>query len=306
MLPSLEKLRAWIVLSRPPFHTVGMLPFLLGAELAWFVTGTFRWNVFAWGTLGVVLVMLATYYAGESWDFVGDVLSSRYSHSRFAGGTKVLQQGLVSRNAALWASLVCVITAFGVGIILQFGYHTGIWTIPLGIVGLTGGFFYSTQPIRWVARGVGELWIAFCYGWLPIAVGFYLQTGYLVPLVTVMAIPVGLTCFDVIMINEFPDYPADIQVGKANLVVRLGRRRAAYLYGLTSGASWIVVLASVYYGVPLQCLLLYVFVFVLSLIVTVSVIRGRWQDHGTLEKLCAGTLLVNLGTTAAYLVAFIR
>ncbi|HXY88259.1 MAG TPA: hypothetical protein VEG44_07455 [Candidatus Acidoferrales bacterium] len=66
MLPSLEKLRAWIVLSRPPFHTVGVLPFFLGAELAWFVTGTFRLNVFAWGTLGVVIVMLATYYAGES------------------------------------------------------------------------------------------------------------------------------------------------------------------------------------------------------------------------------------------------
>ncbi len=301
-----KKLRAWIVLSRPPFHTVGVLPFILGAALAWVLTGTLRWDVFAWGMLGVVLVLLATYYAGESWDFIGDTLSSHLVHSRFAGGTKVLQQGLVSRTAALWASVGCVVVAGGVGIILQFGYHTGIWTIPLGIVGLIGGFFYSTQPVRWVARGLGELWIAFCYGWLPIAAGFYLQTGHLVTLVTVMAIPVALTCFDVIVINEFPDYPADIQVGKANLVVRLGRERAARLYGLTSGASWVAVLASVYYGVPLQGLLLYAFVFVLSLTVTVSVMRGRWHDQGALEKLCAGTLLVNLGTTASFLLAFIK
>jgi len=306
MLPNLKNLRAWIELSRPPFQIVGVLPFLLGAELAWFFTGTFRWDIFAWGTFGVVLVMLATYYAGEFWDFIGDSLSRDYHNNPFAGGTKVLQQGLVSRNASLWASLGCVVVALCVGIILQFGYHTGIWTIPLGIVGLTGGFFYSTQPVRWVARGVGELWIAFCYGWLPIAVSFYLQTGYLVPLITVMAIPVGLTCFNLIMINEFPDYPADIQVEKANIVVRLGRERAARLYGFTSGASWIVVLASVYFGVPLQGLLLYAFVFGLSLTLNIAMMRGRWQDPGTLEKLCAGTYLVNLGTTAAYLLAFIR
>ena len=306
MPPNLDKLRAWIVLSRPPFQTVGVLPFILGAELAWFSSGTFRWDIFAWGTLGVVLVMLATYYSGESWDFVGDSLSRDYHDNPFAGGTKVLLQGLVSRNAALWASLGCVVVAFGVGIILQFGYHTGVWTIPLGVVGLVGGFFYSTQPIRWVARGVGELWIAFCYGWLPIAVGFYLQTGHLVPLVTVTAIPVGLTCFCLIVINEFPDYPADIQVKKANLVVRLGRERAARLYTVASGASWIAVLVSVYYGVPLQGLLLYAFVFLLSLTVTVSVIRGRWHEPETLQKLCARTVLVNLGTTAAYVLAFIR
>ena len=126
------------------------------------------------------------------------------------------------------------------------------------------------------------------------------------PLITVMAIPVGLTCFNLIMINEFPDYPADIQVEKANIVVRLGRERAARLYGFTSGASWIAVLASVYYGVPLQGLLLYAFVFGLSLTLNIAMMRGRWQDPGTLVKLCAGTYLVNLGTTATYLLAFIR
>ena len=59
-----KKLSAWIALSRPPFHSVGVLPFILGGVLAWRLEGTFRWDVCAWGTLGVVLVMLATYYAG--------------------------------------------------------------------------------------------------------------------------------------------------------------------------------------------------------------------------------------------------
>jgi len=61
-----------------------------------------------------------------------------------------------------------------IGLILQFYYKTGPWTIPLGVIGMITGFFYSTPPPRWVKRGIGELLIGFCYGWLPVAAAFYL------------------------------------------------------------------------------------------------------------------------------------
>ena len=60
----------------------------LGGVLAWRQGGAFRWDVCAWGTLDVVLVMLATYYAGEYWDYAEDVLSARLGPSRFAGGSR--------------------------------------------------------------------------------------------------------------------------------------------------------------------------------------------------------------------------
>ena len=47
-----EKLSAWVALSRPPFHSVGVLPFILGGVLAWRQGVAFRWDVCAWGTLG--------------------------------------------------------------------------------------------------------------------------------------------------------------------------------------------------------------------------------------------------------------
>ena len=68
MTTARSKLSAWLALSRVPFHSVGVLPFVLGGVMAWWETGTLRWDVLAWGTLGVVLIMLATYYAGEYWD----------------------------------------------------------------------------------------------------------------------------------------------------------------------------------------------------------------------------------------------
>ena len=299
-----EKLSAWLALSRPPFHSVGVLPFILGGVVAWRLGGSFHWGICAWGTLGVVLVMLATYYAGEYWDYVEDSLSAQLGPSRFAGGSQVLQRGLLPRRAPLWASLVSLLSAVGVALILQLGYRTGPWTIPFAILGLLGGFFYSTRPVRWVSTGVGELWIAFCYGWLPVAVGYYLQMGEIAPLVHWLAVPIGLTIFNVILLNEFPDYPADLVAGKANLAVRLGRERAALLYGLTSLGSWVAMLLSLDRGVPARALWFYLPILVLSLILVVLVVRGRWRDRAILEKLCGANLVVNLGTTAAYVMAF--
>jgi 1,4-dihydroxy-2-naphthoate octaprenyltransferase len=299
-----KKLSAWLALSRLPFHSVGVLPFVLGGVLAWRLSGAFRWSVCAWGTLGVVLVMLATYYAGEYWDYLEDSLSARLGPSRFAGGSQVLQRGLLPRRAPLWASLVSLLLAIGVALILQLGYRTGPWTIPFAILGLLGGFFYSTRPVRWVSTGLGELWIAFCYGWLPIAVGYYLQVGEIASLVHWLAVPVGLTIFNVILLNEFPDYPADLEAGKANLAVRLGRERASFLYGLTSLGSWVAMLLSLRQGVPTRALWFYLPILALSLILVVLVMGGRWRDRAILEGLCAANLVVNLGTTAAYVLAF--
>jgi 1,4-dihydroxy-2-naphthoate octaprenyltransferase len=152
---------------------------------------------------------------------------------------------------------------------------------------------------------VGELWIAFCYGWLPVAVGYYLQIGRIMPLVHWLSIPIGLSIFNVILLNEFPDYPADSAVGKKNLVVRLGPERASFVYGLVSLLGWVAMGFSVRRGVPLRALWFYLPILGLSFALAVLVTRGRWRDRAFLEVLCGLNLAVNLGTTAVYILAFV-
>jgi 1,4-dihydroxy-2-naphthoate octaprenyltransferase len=267
--------------------------------------GSFHWGLFAWGTLGVVSVMLATYYAGEYWDYAEDELSAELGGSRFAGGSQVLQQGSLHRRAPLWGSVLSVLVALAISSVLQLGYGTGPWTIPFALFGLLGGFFYSTRPVRWVSTGVGELWIGFCYGWLPVAVGYYLQAGEITPLVHWLSIPIGLTIFNVILLNEFPDYPADSAAGKRNLVVRLGKERASLLYGLVGLGSWLAMWLSLRHGVPFRALWFYLPILALSVTLVALVARGRWRDRATLELLCGLNLIVNLGTTAVYILAFL-
>jgi len=300
-----KKIKAWIQLSRPPFHTVGILPFLLGGFLAKYITGNLNWTILIWGTLAVMFIMLTTYYSGEYFDYETDTLSAKFERNQFSGGTQVLQTGVIPKKHALIASFISLFAAGIIGLLLAFYYRTGIYTIPLGLIGIIGGFFYSTRPIQWAYRGIGEIWIAFCYGWLPVAVAFYLQTGHIISLVHWISLPIAFTIFNVILINEFPDYPADRIVGKKNLVVRFGREKMSKLYILVTIATWISFLLSIKAGVPLKALIFFLPVFIISLNVIIQLIKNEYKNKEKLEKICAKTLVVNLGTTISYILALI-
>ncbi|UCC11462.1 MAG: prenyltransferase [candidate division WOR-3 bacterium] len=297
-----QDIKAWIALSRPPFHSVGVLPYILGGVVAWRMAEVFYWSVFFIGTVGVIFIMLATYYAGEYWDFREDSLSKG---SRFAGGSQVLQKRLLSRHTALVASIVSIGCAVVVGIVLQFFLHTGPWTLAFGLLGILGGFFYSTRPIRWVGTGFGEVWIAFCYGWLPVAVGYYLQTGTLNPYIHIISVPIGLTIFNVILLDEYPDREADRSAQKMNMLARIGPQTGVYLYAGVALLSWVAFGFSLYQGIDPRAGILYMPVLIASLVVVWNMVKKRWEDERVLERLCGVNILINLATTAVFLVAYL-
>lgn len=277
----------------------------MGSVLAWYRSTEFHWDIFLWAIIGVTLIMLTTYYAGEYWDIHEDQLSGLQASTPFSGGSQVIQRGLLPRSKALWASILCMIAALSIGLLLHIHYLTGVWTLPMGLLGLVGGFFYSTPPIRWVSRGVGELWIAVCYGWLPLVSAYYLQHNLPPILIHWIALPIAITIFNVILLNEFPDYSADFHTGKRNLVVRLGQSRAAKLYIVLNVGSWVAVIFTVINGVHWIGLLFYLPVFLLSLYTTSSMLQGAWQTPQTLVKLCGITILINLGTTGSMILTYL-
>ncbi|MGB9627362.1 MAG: prenyltransferase [Thermodesulfobacteriota bacterium] len=185
------------------------------------------------------------------------------------------------------------------GLCLYVQYQTGPWTLLLGGIGLFSGFFYSGRPIQWAYRGLGEILIGFCYSWLPIATGFYLFSGFFHREIFFLSIPVGLSIFNVILINEFPDEEADRKIGKKNLVVRFGKERMADLYlgiSILVGLSLIKVIL-IFGRTPIWFLILSVLPLLLLLRSIVEVWRRGYQENRRLESLCRNTLLVNLSIT---------
>jgi 1,4-dihydroxy-2-naphthoate polyprenyltransferase len=300
-----QKIIAWFKLARPPFHIVGLLPFLLGTWLAWNILGIFHAEIFILGSSAVVFIMMATYFAGEYWDENENTIAYHDHSSRFAGGSRIIQQGILDKNIALFSSICSIVIAAVIGLILVFFYQVGILAILFGFIGMIAGFFYSSKPIRWVGTGVGELWIAFCYGWLPVAIGYYLQTGSFHPLVHLISIPIGLTIFNVILLNEYPDYHADKITGKNNMVVRLGKEKTSYLYIALSIGSWFVAILSLFYGVPYTLLIIYIPIIIISQFIIINMIKKLWMNVNRLETLMGMNLIVNIGTTTSFIIAFL-
>ena len=284
-------------LSRIPFLPVGILPLILGFVLAWRSGYQGPPGLYLLSTAAVILIMWMTYYFGEWNDFEGDRLNTGFN--LFSGGSRVLVMGGLPRRVPLLLGTLCLAGAVIIGLMIYIRYTTGTWTLLLGGAGIVSGFFYSNRPFQWASRGVGELLIAFCYGWLPIATGFYLLSGRLDQHVSLLSIPVGLSVFNVILVNEFPDEEADRAVGKRNLVVRLGKERASDLYlglSILAGFSFVRILL-IPDRPPVWLLILSAAPLWLIAWNVFQVWKGSYRESRRCEALCRNTLWVNLFMT---------
>ena len=300
------KFAGWLGLLHPPFHTIGIFPFLLGTVLAWRLDSSVNITTLILSMLGVVLVMLATYHAEAYFAYEEDERSKRLFRNRLAGGAGAILHEMHSpRSFALLISLITSSLAVILGLILQFGLHTGPLTLLLGCIGALPGFFYSTRLIHLFEKGFGELFTGFCYGWLPLAAAFYIQRGYIAPCIHWMSLPIGLSIFNVLLLDEFPDYSADATVGKTNLITRLGKVPGMSIYVLCSILSWFCMYFSVGTGIPRKALYLYLPVMALSAVVSLMMARGKYENPLLLELICGLNIAVNLGTTVAYMLAFL-
>jgi 1,4-dihydroxy-2-naphthoate octaprenyltransferase len=110
--------------------------------------------------------------------------------------------------------------------------HTGRWTIPLGGYGILCSYFYFAPPVKLHQRGLGELLGGLCFGFLPVAAGLYLQTGFLLTEVLVYAVPLSCTGFNLLLVNGFPNPEAEATTPRHSLAARLGPVGGALIYTL--------------------------------------------------------------------------
>ena len=290
-------LRAWWRLSRVPFLSVGILPLILGFVLAW------RWGyqgppgLYLLSSVTVILIMWMTYYLAERNDLEGDRTNEDFN--RFSGGSRILVNGGLPVWVPVWLGYGCLVAAGLSGMIIYLRYQTGPWTLFLGGLGIFLGYFYSERPFQWSSRGLGEILIGFCYGWLPIATGFYLVSGFFSWQALLLSIPVGLSVFNVILINEFPDEDADRASVKRNLVVRFGKERMGELYlslSVLVGLSFVKVLTK-FGRTPIWIFILAGIPLTLIFWDLVQVWRAHYRNRKGVEVLCRNTLLVNLSIT---------
>ena len=227
----------WVIKTRAPFFTASIVPILLGTLIAWARTGTFHPGYFILTLIGGVCVQAGVNMTNDYFDHTwgSDEANVEFA-APFTGGSRLIQMGVVSPNTMLWQGLGFFVIGGLLGLFLA--YTRGSAVLWLGLFGALTGFFYTAPPFRLVATGIGELFIGLDFGVLMVLGAYYTQATTLSAEAAVASLPVALLIAAVLYINEFQDMKADQAVGKNQIVVRLGRRRAAIGYGLLMLATY--------------------------------------------------------------------
>jgi 1,4-dihydroxy-2-naphthoate polyprenyltransferase len=232
--------------ARPKFLTAGAAPVLVGSALGYAVTGTFNVELFILAVLAIMALHAGNNMANDYFDHTSGNDWVNLNITPFSGGSRYIQQGILSPKQVLTAALVLLAAGSAIGLVI-FVLTRSVFILILGFVGLLGGYFYTAAPVRFGYRGIGELVILFLFGLLPVYGAYFLQTEA----VDITALPagliVGLLIFLVILINEFPDIAADAAVNKKNLVVQFGIPACIRIYRIALIASYVVAAAMLIY-----------------------------------------------------------
>jgi 1,4-dihydroxy-2-naphthoate octaprenyltransferase len=274
------KLKIWLKALRIPFFTGTVFPVAYGMVFAYYRDGMFHLGRFLLAVAGTALINAGLNLANDYFDH-------RSGNDDFtpltpvSGGSKVIQEGLLSPRSMLAGSLICLALAAGIGLYLNF-VLPGNAILLVGVVGMVLAFFYSAPPLKIGYRGgIGELACAIGCGPVLVVGGYYVQTGVLSWAAVLASVPMGLLVGLILLINEFPDREADERARKRTLVVLLGKRRAAW-----------IVLGSLLamYAVGLVLVVVRVFPpYALAALLTAPIAyfiaRKAILDHGDLKRM---------------------
>jgi len=199
------------------FLYAGLLPYLLGAAWAYGVARTIDIPLFWSGLAGVVLAVIGVEAFNEYFD-------SRMGTDRVFNSEDLPPMS----DGVLWLGVAAFAGALAVGIYLTVRVGWPIFTFAL--LGGLAAIFYVAPPIRWAYRGLGETVIALAYGPWMVLGSLYLHTRALSMAALCASLVPGFLIMSLAVVNAIPDFHQDRLVGKRNLVVRLGRERAVWLY----------------------------------------------------------------------------
>jgi 1,4-dihydroxy-2-naphthoate polyprenyltransferase len=233
----------------PKITLASVASMTLGAgAAAW--QGTISWVWLALTVVGIFCIEAAKNASGEifDWDSGADQGLRNDERTPFSGGKRVLVDGLMSRRQCALMALAFYALGISAGLaIVLLREPRVLW---FGVAGVALAFFYHAPPFSLSYRGLGEAAVALAYGPI-IACGTYLVQLHTVSLeIVLLSVPLGLAIMAFLWINEFPDARADAAAGKRTLVVRLGRPRAARMFALLVGFTYLGIAVLPLFGLP--------------------------------------------------------
>lgn len=251
----MNRLNIWLKALRASFFSASLIPVLAGTALA------SRLGAVKYIPMAFALFIILCNHAGANLinDYYDALGSDRINEkvTPFSAGSRVIQQGFLSRTTVLNAAIWAYGLGLGTALALSFVYANA-WVFLLALSGALLGVIYSHATINGMSRGWGELALGLAFGPLAVMGSFILQTRYLNWDSFWVGIPVGFLIIGVLILNEFPDIEADRCVGKRNIIVRAGSQNGVWVYLGVISLAYLTLFGGVITGIfPVKILFSY-------------------------------------------------
>ena len=241
--------------TRLPFLSATIVPVLLGIVIA-ARHGAFDLVTAVLTVIGASFVQLAINVSNDVFDTAQGADDANVTPTKFSGGSRVIQYGLVSFRRMAGLATLFYVAAGLIGVLLLI-LRGSPALLAIGVVGFVVGLGYTAPPLKFVYRGLGEIAVAIGFGPLMLLGAYVVQTrGVLTWEPVVASLPIALLVALILYVNEIPDRRGDARAGKRTLPVRLSKNTVIAGYRLAALAAYAIIIVGVLAGVlPIPALL---------------------------------------------------
>ncbi|CCJ32934.1 prenyltransferase [Caloramator australicus] len=279
-------------LADPKIWIASTIPMLVGATFAYVNEKSFNFLWFLLALIGVYLIEIGKNAVNEVVDYItgADRFVTQDKRTPFSGGKKTIVDGVLTLEEAKWIGIVTIFLACIIGIIIALYWE--IKVLSIGVLGVFFAVFYILPPLKLAYRGLGEFAVGFTFGIL-VTLGMYVTMTHNINWnVVLISLPLSFLITNVLWINQFPDYEADMKANKRNWVVRLGKEKSVGVYAMLFAFSYISFI--------LISIILKNYFFLLGFItlpLTISAVKNAKKHYNDIQRL----ILSNAKTVQIYI-----
>ncbi len=237
----------WMAQIRANFLILSVLLVLLGAALSLkypLNQDSFHVLHFLMVLIGVIAAHISVNLFNEYSDYFTKI-DFHTQRTPFSGGSGMLVKGKNNPRAVFRVAVITLIIALMAGFYFSFYSHWSI--LILAFLGTFSIVFYTNLLAKYM---MGELFAGLALGTL-VVLGTYIALNFTPEMmlfevfpgeVVWLSIPPGILTALLLLINQFPDIEADKKGGRKHLVIRLGVKRAAWIYVGGMFTTFVIIL----------------------------------------------------------------
>ncbi|ADD03365.1 MULTISPECIES: prenyltransferase [Thermoanaerobacter] len=231
--------RGFWQLADPKIWVASTVPMFVAASYAYRKTGKFDFLWFFISVIGIYLIEIGKNAVNEFIDYKSgvDTFVTPDKRTPFSGGKKTIVEGKLTVKETIIIAVLTMLGACLIGLIIVIFREPLV--LIIGLLGILISIFYSLPPFKFSYIGLGEVAVGVTFGPL-IMTGMYLVlTHHISRDILLLSLPIGFLITNVLWINQYPDYEADLKGHKYNLLVRIGKEKGVIVYAVLYGAAYL-------------------------------------------------------------------